>query len=170
MGIDCGHVDRAGRLDLEDELSPAVGEAFEGEAPIPFIEAVERVNGLPLLSGQFNGEAKLPLPRVELAIPLGNIRALRRRLLGSRGGHARARQQRRHGQDRHAQPATAKPMNRRKVTSAYQCRKATNEAQHRFRRQGRPLLWNTASNKNTQPAIEAIRIFVASERWPVRRR
>ena len=143
VGIDCGHVDRAGRLDLEDELSPAVGEAFEREAPIPFIEAVEPVNGLPLLSGRFDGEAELPLPRVELAVPLGNIRALRRRLPGRRGEHAGARQQRRHGHDRHTQPAKANPMNPRKTTGA-SGRPAMNEARHRFRRQGRPLLWNTA--------------------------
>ena len=101
-GIDCGDVDRAGRLDLEDEFPTAVGKAVEGEAPIPFIEAAEAVNGLPLLLGRFDGEAELPLPRVELAVPFGDIRALRRRLPGRRGEHAGARQQRRHGHDRHA--------------------------------------------------------------------
>ena len=144
VGFDCGHVNRAGRLDLEDEFSPAVGKAFEGEAPIPFIEAVEPVNEFPLLTGRFDGEAELPLPRVELAVPLGNIRTFRRRLPNRRGEQAGARQQCRHGHDRLAQLAKAKPTNPRKTSSAFGLRKATNEARHRFRRQGRPLLWHTA--------------------------
>ena len=135
---------RAGRPDLEDELSPAVGEAFEGKAPIPFIVAVEPVNGLPLLTGRFDGKAELPLPRVELAVPLGNIRTFRRRLLVRRGEHAGARQQRHHCHDRLAQPAKANPINPRKTWGAFGLRKATNEGRHRFRRQGRPLLWHTA--------------------------
>ena len=68
-GIDGRDVHRAGRLDLEDELPTGVGEAFEGETPIPFIETAESMNGLPLLFGRFDGKAELPLPRLELAVP-----------------------------------------------------------------------------------------------------
>ena len=122
---DGGDVDRAGRLDLEDELPATVGEAFEEEASIPFIEAAEAVNGLPLFFGRFNGEAELPVPCLHLTVPVSPRFLGQRRRAGDRGDARKAEQHHR-GQSH------------RQATDHGTAQRGGWEERHGSRRQGRP--------------------------------